>query len=194
MNGPLLIILLPPEKLLDSTGTGRIPVRPHRSGSFPIGAKRKSRFSGGFSRGPADETSTRRRWLFVGSAGLSLYRADTCHRHGHYREQREEKHHTMDFFMAASLPTVIILFLCLLINATPGRIREAGRNRNKASLPRVRFLPFPRLATSRYPASEKAKRERAEIFRDLAAYKMAPAQIAEAQRMAREWKPKMSFR
>jgi hypothetical protein len=50
------------------------------------------------------------------------------------------------------------------------------------------------LATSRYPASEKEKREWAEIFRDLAAYKMAPAQIAEAQRLAREWKPKMEFR
>jgi len=36
-----------------------------------------------------DETSTRR-WRFIGAAGLSLYRADTCHRHGHCREQREE--------------------------------------------------------------------------------------------------------
>src|SRR3990172_4004093 len=47
------------------------------------------------------------------------------------------------------------------------------------------------LATSRYPASEKEKREWAEIFRDIAASRMTPAQIAEAQRMAREWKPKM---
>jgi hypothetical protein len=47
------------------------------------------------------------------------------------------------------------------------------------------------LATSRYPASEKAKRGRAEVSRDIAASKMTPAQIAEAQRLAREWKPKM---
>ena len=47
------------------------------------------------------------------------------------------------------------------------------------------------LTTSRYPASEKEKREWAEIFRDIAATKMTPAQIAEAQRLAREWKPKM---
>ena len=46
------------------------------------------------------------------------------------------------------------------------------------------------LATSRYPASEKAKRERAEKFRNIAASKMTPAQIAEAQRLALEWKPK----
>ena len=47
------------------------------------------------------------------------------------------------------------------------------------------------LATLRYPASENAKRERAEKFSDIAASKMTPAQIAEAQRLAREWKPKM---
>ena len=46
------------------------------------------------------------------------------------------------------------------------------------------------LAISRYPASEKAKRERAEKIRDIAASKMTPAQIAEAQRLALEWKPK----
>jgi hypothetical protein len=39
-------------------------------------------------------------------------------------------------------------------------------------------------------ASEKAKRERAEVSRDVAASKLTPAQIAEAQRLAREWKPK----
>ena len=47
------------------------------------------------------------------------------------------------------------------------------------------------LATSGYPASENAKRERAEKFSDIAASKMTPAQIAESQRLAREWKPKM---
>jgi uncharacterized protein len=46
------------------------------------------------------------------------------------------------------------------------------------------------LATSRYPASEKSKRKRAERFRDIAASKMTPAQIVEAQRLAQEWKPK----
>ena len=46
------------------------------------------------------------------------------------------------------------------------------------------------LATSRYPASEKAKRERAEVSRDIAASKLTPGQIAEAQRLAGEWKPK----
>jgi TPR repeat protein len=46
------------------------------------------------------------------------------------------------------------------------------------------------LAISRYPALEKAKREWAEIFIDIAASKMTPAQIAEAQKLAREWMPK----
>jgi TPR repeat protein len=47
------------------------------------------------------------------------------------------------------------------------------------------------LTTSQSPALKKAKREWADIFRDIAASKMTPAQIAEAQRLAREWKPKM---
>jgi len=46
------------------------------------------------------------------------------------------------------------------------------------------------LATSRYPALEKAKREWAEIFINIAVSKMTPAQLAEAQRLAREWKPR----
>jgi TPR repeat protein len=45
------------------------------------------------------------------------------------------------------------------------------------------------LATSRYPAFEKGKRDRAVNDRDLVAAKMTPAQIAEAQELAREWKP-----
>jgi len=44
-------------------------------------------------------------------------------------------------------------------------------------------------ATSRYPASEISKRKRAENFRNVAASKMTSAQIAEAQRLAQEWKP-----
>jgi len=46
------------------------------------------------------------------------------------------------------------------------------------------------LAASRFPASEGEKRELAGANRDLVASKMTPAQIAEAQRLAREWKPK----
>ena len=46
------------------------------------------------------------------------------------------------------------------------------------------------LATSRYPASEKEKREGAAKIRDLAASMMTSAQIDEAERLAREWKPK----
>jgi TPR repeat protein len=46
------------------------------------------------------------------------------------------------------------------------------------------------LASSRFSASEKERREKAEKNRDIAASKMTPAQIAEAQKLAREWKPK----
>jgi TPR repeat protein len=46
------------------------------------------------------------------------------------------------------------------------------------------------LASSRYPASEKERREKAEKNRDIAASKMTPAQISEAQRLTRKWKPK----
>jgi hypothetical protein len=46
------------------------------------------------------------------------------------------------------------------------------------------------LAASRYPASEIDKRKKAIHNRDLVASKMTPAQIAEAQKLAREWKPK----
>ena len=46
------------------------------------------------------------------------------------------------------------------------------------------------LASSRFPATEEEKREVAAETRDFVASKMPPAQIAEAQRLAREWKPK----
>ena len=46
------------------------------------------------------------------------------------------------------------------------------------------------LSVSRVPASEGEKREATEIIIDLVASKMTPYQIAEAQRLAREWKPK----
>jgi hypothetical protein len=43
------------------------------------------------------------------------------------------------------------------------------------------------LAASRAPASE---RDEAIKMRNIAASRMTPAQIAEAQKLAREWKPK----
>ena len=46
------------------------------------------------------------------------------------------------------------------------------------------------LALSRFPASPKEYRDKAVYFRDQIAAKMTPAQIAEAQKLAREWKPK----
>ena len=41
------------------------------------------------------------------------------------------------------------------------------------------------------PTSEKKSRDDAVHNRDLAAHKMTAAQIAEAQRLASEWKPKL---
>ena len=46
------------------------------------------------------------------------------------------------------------------------------------------------IAASRFPPSDGEKREKAEKNRDHAASLMTPAQIAEAQRLTREWKPK----
>ena len=46
------------------------------------------------------------------------------------------------------------------------------------------------LAAARYSAPEKSIRKRTEKFRDIAASKMTPAQIVEAERLAQEWKPK----
>jgi uncharacterized protein len=46
------------------------------------------------------------------------------------------------------------------------------------------------LATSRFPASEKEKREKAIKHRVLVSSNMSLAQIVEAQKLAREWKPK----
>ena len=46
------------------------------------------------------------------------------------------------------------------------------------------------LAAWRFPESKSKDREDAETLRDLVASKMTPAQIAEAQRLAREWRPK----
>jgi hypothetical protein len=46
------------------------------------------------------------------------------------------------------------------------------------------------LASLRYDASNKESREDAAKNRDLVAAKMTPAQIAEAQKLVREWKAK----
>ena len=50
------------------------------------------------------------------------------------------------------------------------------------------------LSVSRVPASEGEKREATEIIIALVASKMTSFQIAEAQRLAREWKPKKEER
>jgi TPR repeat protein len=46
------------------------------------------------------------------------------------------------------------------------------------------------LAASRFSASEAEHRNKAIKNRDIVARNMTPAQIAEAQKLAREWKPK----
>ena len=46
------------------------------------------------------------------------------------------------------------------------------------------------LGASRFPASEATLRDKAVKIRETIVMRMTPAQIAEAQRMAREWKPK----
>jgi TPR repeat protein len=46
------------------------------------------------------------------------------------------------------------------------------------------------LAAARFPASESQNRSQAIKNRDLVASKMTPAEVAQAQTSAREWKPK----
>jgi hypothetical protein len=46
------------------------------------------------------------------------------------------------------------------------------------------------LAAARFSAPEAESRDHAVRNRDIIASKMTPAQLAEAQRRAREWKPK----
>ena len=50
------------------------------------------------------------------------------------------------------------------------------------------------LAASRYPASTRKTLNDAVNFQELVDSKMTPEQIAEAQRLAREWKPKKEVR
>jgi TPR repeat protein len=45
------------------------------------------------------------------------------------------------------------------------------------------------LAVAHYTAEEKEGRAKAVNVRDITALRMTPAQIAEAQRLASEWKP-----
>jgi TPR repeat protein len=54
----------------------------------------------------------------------------------------------------------------------------------------VKAHMWSHLAASRFPASETEYRDSAIQNRDLAASRLMPAQIAEAQKLAREWKPK----
>lgn len=59
----------------------------------------------------------------------------------------------------------------------------------------VRAYMWYNLAASQYASSPhyelyERDRESVEKLRDVLARKMTPAQIAEAQRLAREWKPK----
>ena len=46
------------------------------------------------------------------------------------------------------------------------------------------------LAASLYPPSQREYRDQAQTERDAIATKLTPSQVSEAQRMAREWKPK----
>jgi len=64
---------------------------------------------------------------------------------------------------------------------------------NGLGVPRDNVLAhmWSNLAASRFPASEQKKRQIAEGNMDIAASKMTHTQIADAQQMAREWKPKM---
>jgi uncharacterized protein len=54
----------------------------------------------------------------------------------------------------------------------------------------VQALMWLTLSVAGFPASEIESHDKAVSDRDLVASKMTPAQIAEAWRLAREWKPK----
>jgi hypothetical protein len=54
----------------------------------------------------------------------------------------------------------------------------------------VQAYMWSNLAASRFPASKTKGRDQAIGNRDIVASKMTPAQLAEAQRLARKWKPK----
>jgi TPR repeat protein len=54
----------------------------------------------------------------------------------------------------------------------------------------VRAYEWFDLAAAHYSTSENEKREAAIKYRDLAATQMTPAEIEQAKRLVREWKPK----
>ena len=64
-------------------------------------------------------------------------------------------------------------------------VRGAGVRRD-----RVVAHKWLNLAANRYPASEENWRNKTTTLREAIAALMTPAQIAEAQRLARKWKPK----
>lgn len=59
-------------------------------------------------------------------------------------------------------------------------------------VPRVQTLAHTllSLAASRFPSDENRNHEMAIADRDIVVARMTPAQIAEAQRLAQDWKPK----
>jgi len=63
---------------------------------------------------------------------------------------------------------------------------------NGQGVPRdyVQAVKWYNLAVSRYTPSEAEWREMAVKYRDQVAARMTPTQVAEAQRLAREWTPK----
>ena len=68
-----------------------------------------------------------------------------------------------------------------------GLVYDSGHGVPQDYVPAHKWL---NLAAARFPASETEDRNRAVKSRDRVASKMTAAQIAEAQQLAREWKPK----
>lgn len=66
------------------------------------------------------------------------------------------------------------------------RMYSSGRG---APRDRVQAYMWYELALPRFPAADSENRKKVLKARDAVAAKMTPAQIAEAKRMAREWKP-----
>ena len=61
---------------------------------------------------------------------------------------------------------------------------------DEAALDRVLAYKWLNLAAGRFPATDSRGRKAATQNRDLVAAKMTPEQLAEAQRLTREWRPK----
>jgi TPR repeat protein len=70
--------------------------------------------------------------------------------------------------------------------ASLGEMYEAGQGVPRDPVQAYLWLD---LASSRFPAPEKEKQADAAKRRDGIASRMTPGQVAEAQRLAREWKP-----